>query len=1158
MSENALNAAFREIGLALEPLRYASSPRTVTELIADLGYLLPGDEQFPALPDLVINAEAVLTQLVLLGEAETDEARFEAAIAIGGAVVELVAEIHSLTTKIASAVSSIGDFVNDAPLDQLPGRLLDYLLVEYTARHRPALHGTAMIAGLFEYVGLAEDLARFQPATQLRVINWDHLPRYFSEPDLLFDEIYGWRTDFDSAALLDRLAILASGMLLPGGTYPQRPTVAALLGNTSADLNEFRLPVFQHGEFPDIYMQFGLAFTPAEARAGDLKGLGLFPYLLGTGSFTSDLGEDLELSLESSASIDAGLGIVIRHGKELEVVTGLDSSPADAGTFSAELQLKQREGGDEIIFVGTPDATRLSIQGPSARVFVVKKLDSDLGFEVSLEAIRLVVAGGDGDGFLSMILGDGGVDIEAGLTIGMSLTEGFFIRGSGGLEIRLPTHINVGPLEVQEAIIGLKLPDSGALVLDAGTTIKVELGPFTAVVENMGLSTSLTFPEGGSNLGPADLAFSFKPPTGVGLSLDTPAVRGGGYLFFDPENEQYGGALELSIGGMFTATAVGLITTRLPDGSKGFSLLVLINVQFTPGFALGMGFFLSGLGGLIGINRTIDEGSLREGVRTGALDHVLFPENVVANINRIISDIRSIFPPQRDQFMIGLMAKITWGTPALVSIEFGIIIEFKRPTRLAILGVLQVALPTQDDALLLIRVSFAGVINFDEKYLTFGASLFGSRILTFTLEGDMALRLNWGSQPAFLMSVGGFHPAFEPPARLNVGNLKPLTLNILTGNPRLTLTTYFALTSNTVQFGAKIDFYFKVSKFKAVGFFGFDVLFQFSPFRFVANVRAGLAIKIGSATLLSISLSFELAGPTPWSARGTGSFRILFFKVKVRFSKTWGERKTISPPRVPILPELLQALEENRNWTAEIPRQRFPVVSLRELDPTVGVVVESFGSLQISQNMLPLDLHIDRYGTSEPSDIARAAVRSVRLAGVDSAFDEVRDNFAPAAFVEMEDKDQLKAPSYVSERSGIRVRETDAIAVNYAFNKKVEHEVRTSDFDREGDEPRELFEPLRPGRAAELQTTFCLAAGGGAAARSPLAQELRAAKKQPMTQLSDEGFAIATVAGLARFPDTAFTVGTEAEANDQLRRLVAEHPELADDLQIVADYQLST
>ena len=211
--------------------------------------------------------------------------------------------------------------------------------------------------------------------------------------------------------------------------------------------------------------------------------------------------------------------------------------------------------------------------------------------------------------------------------------------------------------------------------------------------------------------------------------------------------------------------------------------------------------------------------------------------------------------------MIGFMAKITWGVPALISIEFGLVIEFTNPVRIAILGVLKIALPTEEAAILQLQVNFVGIIDFEKGYLSFDASLYNSRILTFTLEGDMALRLNWGSSKGFLMSVGGFHPAFKPPQELNVPNLKRLTLTILSGNPNLVLTSYFAITSNTVQFGAKIDFRFKSGSLSVVGYLQFDVLFQFSPFRFVCNISAGLGVKAGSSTLFSIKLDFDYQDP---------------------------------------------------------------------------------------------------------------------------------------------------------------------------------------------------------------------------------------------------------------------------------------------------------
>src|SRR4030095_8498538 len=205
------------------------------------------------------------------------------------------------------------------------------------------------------------------------------------------------------------------------------------------------------------------------------------------------------------------------------------------------------------------------------------------------------------------------------------------------------------------------------------------------------------------------------------------------------------------------------------------------------------------------------------------------------------------------------------------------------------LGVLKIVLPTEEAAILQLQVNFVGIIDFDNGYLSFDASIYNSHILAFTLEGDMALRLNWGHSKGFLMSVGGFHPAFKPPQELNVPSMKRLTLTILSGNPNLVLTSYFAITSNTVQFGAKIDFRFEVSEFSVVGYLAFDVLFQFSPFKFICNVSAGLEVKMGSSTLFSIHLDFELSGPTPWNAHATESFSILFFEIKVHFNVTWGD-----------------------------------------------------------------------------------------------------------------------------------------------------------------------------------------------------------------------------------------------------------------------------
>src|SRR5262249_4556865 len=138
---------------------------------------------------------------------------------------------------------------------------------------------------------------------------------------------------------------------------------------------------------------------------------------------------------------------------------------------------------------------------------------------------------------------------------------------------------------------------------------------------------------------------------------------------------------------------------------------------------------------IIGLNRGMRLDAIMEGVRTGAIESVMFPHDVVANAPRILSDLKAFFPPEEGIFLIGPMVKIGWGTPTLVSGSVGVIFEI--PGNVALLGVLKVALPDEDDPLLLLQVNFAGAIEFDKKRIYFFASLYQSRVLTITLDGDM-------------------------------------------------------------------------------------------------------------------------------------------------------------------------------------------------------------------------------------------------------------------------------------------------------------------------------------------------------------------------------------------------------------------------------------
>ena len=695
---------------------------------------------------------------------------------------------------------------------------------------------------------------------------------------------------------------------------------------------------------------------------------------------------------------------------------------------------------------------------------------------------------------------------------------------------------------------------------------KFSLGPVVCTIEGMGLGADFTMKDHG-NLGPVDVDLRIIYPKGIGIALESDIFTGGGYMFFDPDNNRYAGAIELSFKDQFSFTAIGLLTTVLPDGSKGTSLLVIIAMEFPVPFPLGYNFYLSGVGGILGLHRTANADKLGTGVTTGAISNVLFPTNVISNISQIISDLRELFPPKRDQFLIGPMAMITWSTPPLLTIELGIVIEFSDPVRIFILGLIKTAIPTDEYALIKINVAFVGVIDFSNGMLSFDAGLFDSRIVSFTLEGQMALRLSWGEQPDFAIAVGGFHPAYTPPAHLHFFKMKRLTINFLSGNPRLTLTSYFALTTNSVQFGASIDFYMKVAMFKIVGGFGFDVLFIFDPFHFMAVVSAGLSVKCGGATLFSISLRFTLNGPNPWIASGTASFKILFIKYSAKFSKTIGEEKRITLPDVNVLPLVIKALNDSNNWKGIIPENHFDLITLRkDIDIAEGeVLMAAFGTLTVSQKIVPLGITIERFGNNNPTGDKLFNITEIGInnaSGTTSLDTEkVKEDFVPSAYKEMSDADKLSSPSFEKLESGFKAAGTEEPETQWGINRDVEYEVILSDTDRLNENPADsdltcygIHQQGLFSLPAELFENF---AKGGAVRDSVLSSKnrMRTIINSRKVTLNPEHFVVVKKDNLEVFDIAGFNKGAKTEANEALLNAIGTDRSLKDELIIVPDYK---
>jgi len=366
------------------------------------------------------------------------------------------------------------------------------------------------------------------------------------------------------------------------------------------------------------------------------------------------------------------------------------------------------------------------------------------------------------------------------------------------------------------------------------------------------------------------------------------------------------------------------------------------------------------------------------------------------------------------------MAKIGWGTPTLVSVSLGVIVEIP-PGNVAILGVLRCILPSEDIPLLVLQVDFIGALEVDKSRLWFFAKLFDSRILTMTIDGGMGLLVAWGDNPDFVLMVGGFHPSFRPPP-LPFPVPPRLSVDIINQPGRLIrVSGYFAVTSNTVQFGAQAELRLGFSDFGIEGHFAFDALFQLSPFAFVIQISAGVSLKAFGVGLFGIDLNLALAGPAPWRARGSGSISLLFFEISADFDITWGEARNTTLPPVEVLALLATEITKVEGWETRLPSGGIrALVTLRKLDETDSLVLHPLGTLFVRQRAIPLDVRIDRVGARRPSDGTRFSVTPASDGGL-VRVGITGDKFAMAQFQDMDDAAKLARPAYESQDAGLEL-----------------------------------------------------------------------------------------------------------------------------------------
>ncbi len=972
------------------------------------------------------------------------------------AVNTLVQTVYTLAQNLPSDLAAFDDYVERTKIHkELPRRLFDFLLTNYFAHSLPLSFAILHLIDVIDYPYFPADPENFQVEHIRAKINYQRFNTLVSNPSQLAEEAYGWGTPtFTVRILLKRLNLLFRTLGIPSRVQPLEPQAEEIwLERTVSETNPMpQLITFFYEDvvaFQTIRLGLSIFGSRATAEGSSDAGLGLVPIVRGQSQGSIRLSRFANTFIEFSAEVEVlkRLALLIRPGQGLDVKTGNGISEAIAGRFALGLRHGTPISELKTLFP-LPGGTSLQAQ----QVYLMGGMDGypdrPIGFvEMGLLGCRFTFSLEDADGFLQDSIGQKQLAAPCDIVIYWDSERGISLQGNVGLQGTFSLSANLGPIRLDLLHLAVDHQDDG-FELEASTSGSLSLGPVMTTVDQIGVAVAISFD--GGNLGLFGLSADFKPPKGLAIAIDASVVAGGGYLFFDPEKEQYAGIVQLQFE-QLTLTATGLLTTRMPDGSSGFSLLIMLAVEDFQPLQLGLGFKLTGIGGLLGFNRTVAVEVLRRGLKNQTLDRVLFPPDPLKNAPIIVSTLRSVFPPIPDQYVLGPIAQISWGREGLLTANLGIILEFPDPVRFVLLGQMRALFPNKSFPLVRLNLDVLGVIDFDKGEAFLLATLFDSKFYQWEVTGDAAFFLRWKRNPTFILSIGGFHPAYKAPPE--IPSLARLSLSLSKSKKlQLRLTWYLALTSNTLQHGARLDLRIKASKFRLDGHLSYDALIQFNPFGFIVLFSAGVGLKWGSRTLASVQLEGALAGPSPWHIKGQAKFKIWRFSKSVSFDRTIGSGETAPPlPVVNAKPALIAALKEVDNWQASLPPASEMLVTFKEEEiDFASIKVHPLGTISVRQTVLPLKTKIEKFGNARTAQKASYTISKLKLGLTEQAIDDLEEFFAPGEYQELTQAEKLSQPSFEQMEAGVKVSSAEDVTYQ-------SEQVRTINMEYES----ELILPLR-------------------------------------------------------------------------------------------------
>jgi len=1005
--KGTLHLLAEHVTLALKPLGDSVSDlRSFKEFMYRLGWNVTSlPTPFKNLGNLINEAQAALDSLP---ENPNTSEIFN--------ILVKIKEIYSALTSITEVPLGVNA---DIFLEEIGTRVFEFLLTDYLSSELPQIYSALEILDIIhqEY----HEANNERPAYLRINFSFEQINRLISDPVSTLKIMYGWGTkDLNFSLIANHLVALFQSFNFPASLdYRQDRIAKGYQGSMDKILSligtKVKIPIFSI-DINDIPVDASISVLELPAEEGKLPGLVVQPEIPNKFNGTLEVDENTNVTVKMSADLSSLFGLMIRPGDIIfRNPLQPDSNLPDAG-FGITLAYSNET---PTVLFGSQDGSHLQMNGISISLNANYGQDQpDLIFmiEVALKGLELVISTKEQDTLLARLLSGKELKIPISLLIGWSNKRGFYFGGNSGFAITINPDLSIGGIRIDkltlEILSGQRVDPDPNFATQILMAISGKLGPVAFSMDGIGLQLQTVFKSG--NAGPFDISIDVLPPTGIGLSINENGIKGGGFI--SRTQNKYTGIIDLDILG-YSVQALAILTTD-PEISFLFALFAKLKTAIQ----LGAGWKLTKIGGMLGVNHTVSHDKIATGIKSGVLDKILFPDNVIENAPTIIANFETVFPALHGQNIFGPAIQIAYGTPTLITADVAVILEFPNPFLLSILGKVTSKLPNAENPIVQINIGIVGALDIVHGKVGVYGSIYDSKILDFVLSGDMAFAASWGAEKNLILSVGGFNPRFTPPSNFPPFNAPRLKRLNLAFSDLVTFECYLALTSNTLQIGARVDAVFKKSGAVISGFLSFDALVLFNPLYYIIDVEAGFGVKIKGRNLASITFVGTIEGPNPHRIKGSVTFSILWWDFSIHVEKTFGNIILDIISSIDPWPILRETLGQEESWTVETPPwQKMGVVTNEDTMLTNqegSQLIHPTGKFKISQRVVPFNHTLTKFGSVDPKEHFRFEI--VSLNDIDAShLLKTDDYFAPGQFTQFSTEEMLSLNSYELMESGI-------------------------------------------------------------------------------------------------------------------------------------------